>query len=91
VIANFTFECNFTFAGKIMKKLQQLFAAVILTLLLSVSAFAGDGIIIIWVTEPPPSVTTNNASEGIMTTGATSDDPVAEVALSLWQSVLALF
>jgi hypothetical protein len=80
---------------KIMKKLQLLFAAVILTSLLSVSAFAGDGIIIIWVTEPPPPpIATNNApvAEGIMDAGsATSVDPVTEVALSVLPSVLALF
>lgn len=79
-----------------MKKLLQLFASVVLALLLSISVFAGDGIIQPWVTAPPPpptSVTTNNAPavEGIMTTGATSADPVAEVALSLLQGVLALF
>jgi hypothetical protein len=90
-------DCNFTFAGKIMEKLQQLFAATILTFLLSVSAFAGDGVIWPMLTEPTPTptpiTTTNNASaaEGIMTTGATSADSVTEVALSLWQSVLALF
>jgi hypothetical protein len=78
-----------------MKKLQRLFATGILTLLLSVSAFAGDGIIIVWVTEPPPPppVATNNAfaSEGIIELGVTSADPVAEVALSLLQGVLAQF
>ncbi|HLL72610.1 MAG TPA: hypothetical protein VK363_14295 [Pyrinomonadaceae bacterium] len=88
---------NFTFAGKIMKKLQHLFASVVLTLVLSASTFAGDGLIYPWVTEPTPTptpvATTNNASaaEGIITTGVTSSDPVAEVALSLLQSVLALF
>lgn len=87
-------DCNFTFATKTMKKLQQLFAAVVLTLLLSASAFAVDGIIMPMLTEPPPPpVTTNNASapEGIITIGVTSADPVAEVALSLLQGVLALF
>jgi len=80
-----------------MKKLQHLFASVVLTLVLSASTFAGDGLIYPWVTEPTPTptpvATTNNASaaEGIITTGVTSSDPVAEVALSLLQSVLALF
>lgn len=80
-----------------MKKLHQLFAAAILTLVLSVSTFAVDGIISPMLTEPTPTptpvTTTNNvsAAEGITTTGATSADPVAEVALSLLQGVLALF
>lgn len=77
-----------------MKKLQQLFAAVALTFLLSASTFAGDGIILPWVTSPPPPpVAPSNASaaEGIIELGATSADPVAEVALGLWQGVLALF
>lgn len=78
-----------------MKHLRQLIAAVVLTLSFTVSAFAGDGTISTWVTEPPPPppVVTNNvsAAEGIITIGATSADPVAETALSLLQSVLALF
>lgn len=80
-----------------MKKLQQLFASVVLTLLLSASTFAGDGIIHPMITQPTPTptpvTTTNNSAEavGIITIGITSDDPVAEVALSLLQSVLALF
>jgi hypothetical protein len=77
-----------------MKNLQRLFALVIFTFLLSISVLAGDGIIHTWVTEPPPPpVATSNASatEGIIQIGATSTDPVAEVALSLLQGVLALF
>lgn len=75
-----------------MKKLQQLFASVVLALLLSISVFAGDGIIQPWVTPPPPPVTNGaSAAEGIITIGATSSDPVAEIALSLLQGVLALF
>lgn len=82
---------------KIMKKLQHLFVAVVLTLVLSTSTFAGDGTIWTWVTEPTPTptpvtTTTNvSATEGIIQTWLTSDDPVAEVTLSLWQSVLVLF
>jgi hypothetical protein len=78
-----------------MKKLQQLFASVVLTLVLSASTFAGDGTISPWVTPPPPppSGATNNASatEGIIQTWLTSNDSASEVALSLWQDVLALF
>ncbi len=78
-----------------MKKLQQLFAAVALTLLLSVSTFAGDGIIIVMLTEPTPTPTpvtaTNNSAEGIIVTWHTSNDSATEVSLSLLQGVLALF
>ena len=75
-----------------MKKPQQLFASIILVGLLSVSAFAGDGIMTTGIAEPTPTptpVTTTN--EGIIHTGFTSADPAAEVALSLLQGVLALF
>lgn len=78
-----------------MKNLQRLFASVVLTLLLSIPTLAGDGIILTWITEPPPpaSETANSAAEaeGIISTGVTSSDPVAEVALGVLQSVLALF
>lgn len=80
-----------------MKKLQQLFASVVLTLLLSASTFAGDGLIYPMITQPTPTPTpvstTNNASaaEGIISPMFTSDDSATEVALSLLQGVLALF
>lgn len=80
-----------------MKKLQQLSVAVILTLLISVSAFAADGVIWPMRTEPtpppPPVMATNNPpeAEGIIQTWATSSDTPAEVMLSLLPSVLALF
>jgi hypothetical protein len=80
-----------------MKKLQQFFAAGILTLLFSLSSFAGDGIIYPLRTEPtatptPVMATTNEAEdEGIITTLRTATDSVTEVALSVLPSVLALF
>lgn len=80
-----------------MKKLQQLLASVVLTLVLSASTFAGEGIILPMLTEPTPTptpvTTTNNTAEGegIILIGAKSSDSVTEVALSLWQGVLALF
>ena len=78
-----------------MKKLQQLFGAVVLTFLLSISGLAADGIIVAWKTQPPPGsvMTTTDVvrNEGIITIGATSDDSVTEVLLSLLPSVLALF
>jgi len=79
-----------------MKRLQQLFASFVLTFLLSMSAFAGDGVIITMKTEPPPpppaSIATNDRAEaeGIITT-MRATDPLTEVALSLLPSVLALF
>ena len=80
-----------------MKKLQQLFATVMLTLLLSVSVFAVDGLIWPMRTEPTPTpvpvTTTYNEAEaeGIITMMSTAADSVTEVALSLLPSVLALF
>jgi len=81
-----------------MKKLQQLFASVVLTLLLSISAFAGDGIILTMRTDlpsppPPSSVTINNASagEGIIIIMFTSADSATVIVLNLLQSVLARF
>ena len=78
-----------------MKKLQQLFASIVLTLLLSVSTFAGDGVIITWNTEPtlPPVTVISNEgeAEGVITTMRPATDPVTEIALSLLPSVLALF
>ncbi|MDQ1523704.1 MAG: hypothetical protein QOG00_3896 [Pyrinomonadaceae bacterium] len=81
-----------------MKKLQRIFASASLTFLLSISVFAGDGIIHTGKTEPspttPPVTATNNEAEaeGIIHTGrTTSGDPVTEIVLGLLPSVLALF
>lgn len=81
-----------------MKKLQQFFASIILIGLLSIFAFAGDGIMTTGKTDPPPppptSVTaTNNSAEdeGIITIWRTATDSVTEVALNVLPSVLALF
>lgn len=81
-----------------MKRLQQLFTSVVLTLLLSIAAFAGDGVIITMRTDPPPPpptsvMATNNEAEneGIITTWRTATDSVTEIAQSLLPSVLALF
>jgi hypothetical protein len=80
-----------------MKKLQQLFAPVILTLLLSISTFAVDGIILTMRTEPSPTpapvMATNNEAEdeGIITTWRAATDSVTEVVLSVLPGVLALF
>lgn len=79
-----------------MKNLQQLFAAIILTLLLSMSTLAGDGVIWPMKTDPPPppppaAATSNEAeADGTIHTGV-AVDPVTEVLLSVLPSVLALF
>jgi len=78
-----------------MKKLQQLFVSIVLTFLLSVSTFAGDGVIITMKTDPPPPAaapSTEAEAEGIIHTGkAAPADPVTELVLSVLPSVLALF
>ncbi len=80
-----------------MKKLNKLFASVVLSLLLSASTFAGDGLIWPMRTDPTPppssSVATNDesATEGVTETGDTATDPATLIALNLLQSVLALF
>ena len=69
-----------------------------LTFLLSISVFAGDGIILTGKTDPtpPPAPVARMSDEvevdGIVhTDGAAADDSVTEVLLSLLPSVLALF
>jgi hypothetical protein len=88
-------NCTFTLAGKTMKTLRQLFVSVVLTLLLSISVFGGEGIIHTVKTDPPPpsppAMATSNEAEGIITTWRTAIDPVTEVALNLLPGVLALF
>jgi hypothetical protein len=81
-----------------MKKLQQLFAVVVLTLLLSIATFAADGIIVAWRTDPPPppppaavATTSNEAEAECVTNVSAANDSVTEVVLSLLPSVLALF
>jgi hypothetical protein len=82
-----------------MKILRQLFAASVLIFTLTLSTFAGDmttGI-------APPSAPTSTVAQGEITTGvagdmsttnsveATAGDSVAGAAVSVVQSVLALF
>ncbi len=89
-----------------MKTLRQLCAASVLTLVLTVSAFAG--VMSTGVTEPPPPPSPSTATpEGDMTTGAageisttvageistgvSSTDPATGVTLNLLLHVLSLF
>ena len=76
-----------------MKKLQQLSASIILIGLLSVFAFAGDGIMTTGKTDPPPpAAAPTTEAEGTIHTGkAAPADPVTELVLSVLPSVLALF
>ena len=78
-----------------MRKLRQLSVAVVLTLALSASAFAGT---IGTSPEAPPPEPPSATATGIIGTGpsdaqpvAATSDPVVEVALSLLQSVLLAF
>jgi hypothetical protein len=83
-----------------MKSLKKVCAAVLLTLILSLTALAGDMSCGITAPPPPPqsqSATTGDMSAGIVSTGGAAGDeamafnPVTETALNLIQSLLALF
>lgn len=79
-----------------MKKLQQFFAAVVLTLAIAFSVSAGDMLGPGVVSSPPllqqSSVTGDIGTPGDMPCpGATALDPATEAALSLLQGLLALF
>jgi len=78
-----------------MKTLRQLCAAFVLTLMLALSAFAGEmeaGI----APPPPPQQATmqgeiHTGSAGQIETGVAITDSVAQAALNLLESVLSLF
>lgn len=79
-----------------MKRFQQLSIAVVLTLLFSVSVFAGD--IGMPVAPPPPPPDTSSATTpvtigtpGDIPIAYASSDSVALAALGLLQAVLAVF
>jgi len=79
-----------------MKPLRRICAAFVLTVALTLSAFAGD--IHTGITDPPPpsldAATTGQIETGYtgdIHTGVTATDPVTEVALNLLQSLLSLF
>jgi len=90
---------NFTLQENIMKTLRQLFAVIVLTLMLALSSYAGD---IHTTVAPPQPAQTPATVEGEMTAGdggdmhtgnsdeATAGDVWAEAALSLLQGVLSL-
>ena len=80
-----------------MKTLRQFSLALMLGLAFTSSAIAGD--ITTGVTSPPPPAPSSVAADGDITTGlngeisttAQASDSVVDIALSLVQSVLALF
>ncbi len=82
-----------------MRALRQLSVALVLTLALAITAFAGE--IQTGITSPPPPPQTVTVAGEIQTgvagqeetdSGeATAADSVAEIALNLLQSVLSLF
>jgi hypothetical protein len=72
-----------------MKKLQQFCAAVVLTLALTLSAFAGDISCPGVIDQPPPQQSSATGEMGAP--GAVALDPVTGTALSLLQSILSLF
>lgn len=79
-----------------MKRLQQLSIAIVLSLLFSVSTFAGD-IGMPKAPPPPPSDTPSATTPvtigrpGDILTGYASSDSVALTALGLLQTVLSVF
>jgi hypothetical protein len=80
-----------------MRTLRQLCAASVLTLMLALSAFAGEMTTTI-VSQPPPSSTSQATAEGQMTTGSagrieapgTATDSAVQAVLALVQSALSL-
>lgn len=80
-----------------MKSLRQLCATAALTILLTNIASAEEGVMHPWYVPPPPPhtakmVSTGTASGGLTTTSEEpATDLATEIALSLVQSMLALF
>jgi hypothetical protein len=90
---------HFTFQENTVKKLRLLPSSIALTILLSVSASAG--IMTTGNSQPPPppppaptsvaAESTEAEADGTMDAEVASPAPVTEIALSVLQSVLALF
>jgi hypothetical protein len=72
-----------------MKSLRQVCAASVLTLMLALSAFAGEITTMVVSPQPPPSQ--QSTTQGQMDTGIAGEiDTPFQAALSLLQSVLSL-
>jgi hypothetical protein len=82
-----------------VKNLKKLFGAAVLTIVLTLPAFAGGIECGVAPPPPPPATSATTEDETLDSTGvtdagsgeATVNDPVIEAALSLFESVLALF
>jgi hypothetical protein len=86
-----------------MRNYRNAVAALVLALMLSPLAYAGDGIMYPERTPPPPPPSTSSmTTDGVMTTGVAGQDTtgsdataasssLTETALNLLQSVLSLF
>jgi hypothetical protein len=74
-----------------MKALRHLCAALALTFVLALPAFAGQMDAGITAPPPPPQGNMSTTVAGNMTTGDTDTATAMEVALSLLQSLLSLF
>jgi hypothetical protein len=86
---------NLTFQEKTMKKLQQLCMAGVFTLVLTTATFAGD-IATPGKTQPPPPDGSSAITPGDIHTGGVQNpqamsDSVADIALNLLQTMLAMF
>lgn len=78
-----------------MKKLRQLCMASVFTLVLTTATFAGD-ISTPGKTQPPPPDESSATTPGDIATGGTQNpqamsDSVADIALNLLQTMLAMF
>ena len=78
-----------------MKELQQLCMAGVFTLVLTTATFAGD-IHTGGIPQPPPPAASSTSAPGDISTGGTQmplaiNDSVAEIALNLLQTMLAVF
>lgn len=73
-----------------MKSYRNAIAALVLAIVFSTSAFAGDGVIYTGITPPPPPPETN----GVIYTGvaapAPEEDTLTEITLSLLQTLIPL-
>ena len=82
-----------------MRTLRRLCAALVLTLVLALSAFAGEIDTMFVPPPPPPQQSMTQATEGEIDTGIAGEidttaaitSPVTDTALNLLQSVLSIF
>ena len=73
-----------------MKNYRNALAALVLAIVFSTSAFAGDGVIYTEKTPPPPPPQATGVIYTEITSPAPEEDALTEIALTLLQSVLSL-